>query len=55
VWAGGVERECEGGHRLVKMTNGKNLSIPSGILKVGLLKSLVKSADLTEDEFRSYL
>jgi hypothetical protein len=31
------------------------LVIPSGILKVGLLKSLIKQAGLTEEEFQDLL
>jgi predicted RNA binding protein YcfA (HicA-like mRNA interferase family) len=55
VKAGGVERRGKGSHRVVKMPNGNVLAVPAGILKVGLLKHLVKTADLSEDEFAELL
>jgi predicted RNA binding protein YcfA (HicA-like mRNA interferase family) len=48
---GGVERRGKGSHRVVNMPNGVNLSVPSGIVKVGLLRSLIRSAELTDEEF----
>jgi len=53
--AGGVQRQGKGSHQLVKMPNGRNLAIPSGVLKVGLLRRLIKLADLTEEEFAQHL
>ena len=52
---GGAERTGKGSHRVVKMPNGRVLSIPAGIVKIGLLKSLIKAADLTEEEFEARL
>jgi predicted RNA binding protein YcfA (HicA-like mRNA interferase family) len=49
--AGGTERNGKGSHRVVKMPNGRNLSVPSGKVKVGLLKHLIKIADLTDERF----
>jgi predicted RNA binding protein YcfA (HicA-like mRNA interferase family) len=39
-----------GSHRVVNL-NGQNLVIPDGILKIGLLKSLIKLAGVAEDDF----
>lgn len=50
VRKGGKERRGKGSHRVVTM-NGNNLSVPHGILKVGLLKTLIKRSGLTEQEF----
>ena len=36
---------------MVKAANGRNLSIPGGTLKIGLLKTLIRIAELTDDEF----
>ena len=47
---GGEERQGKGSHRVVNM-NGYNLSVPSGILKIGLLKRLVNLSGRTEREF----
>lgn len=33
------------------MPNGRNLSIPSGVVKVGLLKKAIHNGDCTEEEF----
>ena len=46
-----MERTGKGSHRVVNMPNGRNLAVPSGILKVGLLRSLLKSAEMTEEQF----
>jgi predicted RNA binding protein YcfA (HicA-like mRNA interferase family) len=48
---GGRERTGKGSHRVVKMPNGANLSVPSGVLKVGLLKHLVRVAEVSEEAF----
>jgi hypothetical protein len=37
------------------MPNGRNLAVPSGVLKIGLLQRLIKLADLTEEEFVRHL
>jgi hypothetical protein len=37
------------------MPNGRNLSVPSGVLRIGLLQRLIERADLTEDEFEALL
>jgi len=37
------------------MPNGRNLAIPSGVLKIGLLKHLIKMADINEEKFLSLL
>lgn len=51
VRAGGRERRGKGSHRVVKMPNGKNISLPSGLLKAGLLQRAIRLADLTVEEF----
>jgi hypothetical protein len=33
------------------MPNGRNLSIPSGVAKVGLLKKAIQNGDCSEEEF----
>jgi predicted RNA binding protein YcfA (HicA-like mRNA interferase family) len=53
VNAGGTERKGKGSHRVVKMPNGKLISLPSGVLKVGLLRHQIKLAGLTEEEFHA--
>jgi predicted RNA binding protein YcfA (HicA-like mRNA interferase family) len=53
--AGGQERQGKGSHRIVRMPNGRNLAIPSGVLKIGLLKHLIKMADINEEKFLSLL
>ena len=52
VRLGGEERrgKGKGSHRVVNM-NGYNLSVPAGILKIGLLKRLIKLSGRTEIEF----
>lgn len=52
---GGVERPGKGSHVVVKMPNGRILSVPSGTLKIGLLRALLRAAELTEEEFTSAL
>ncbi len=55
VTAGGEERKGKGSHRVVKMSNGKLISLPSGVLKTGLLRHQIKLAGLTEEEFHALL
>lgn len=50
VRLGGVERTGKGSHRVINM-NGRNLSVPSGILKVGLLNNLIRIAGVTQQQF----
>lgn len=50
VKLGGTKRRGKGSHRVVNL-NGYNLSIPHGVLKVGLLKHLIKLSGVTEDKF----
>jgi predicted RNA binding protein YcfA (HicA-like mRNA interferase family) len=55
VSAGGVERTGKGSHRVVKMPNGKLISLPAGVLKTGLLRHQIKLAGLSEEEFDGLL
>ena len=46
----------KGSHRVVTMPNSPHrLTVPGGILKIGLLESLIKTAGLSEDEFMEAL
>ena len=54
VRLGGEERQGKGSHRVVNH-NGVNLSIPKGVLKVGLLRRLLRIAGVSEDEFSESL
>ena len=54
VRLGGVERRGKGSHRVVNM-NGRNLSIPHGVLKTGLLRYLIKQAGITARQFHEVL
>jgi predicted RNA binding protein YcfA (HicA-like mRNA interferase family) len=51
VRAGGVQRQGKGSHQIVKMPNGKIVSLPHGILKQGLLEAEIRKAGLTISEF----
>jgi hypothetical protein len=37
------------------MPNGQTVSLPTGILKIGLLRSQIKAAGLTDEEFSELL
>jgi predicted RNA binding protein YcfA (HicA-like mRNA interferase family) len=52
---GGEERRARRGHAIVKMPNGKLLAIPSGTLKIGLLKHLIRVSNCSDDDFRDAL
>lgn len=51
--AGGVVRRGKGGHVNVKMPNGQivTFSMHRGPVKNGLLRAMIRKAELTEDEF----
>ena len=52
VKAGGTERKGKGTHVNIKMPNGPIITLPcSSDLKIGLLKSAIKKAGLTIEEF----
>ena len=54
--AGGKQRKGKGDHINIKMPNGQIITIPgSKELKIGLLKSAIKKAGLTEEEFLNLL
>lgn len=50
VRLGGAERPGKGSHRVVNI-NQVNLSIPHGILKIGLLQHLIKLSGFSVDDF----
>ena len=55
IKAGGIDKGSPSGHWIIKMPNGNRLSLPTGVLKVGLLKGQIKAAGLTEDQFMEVL
>lgn len=53
---GGKERDCgKGSHRVAVMPSGRILSIPKGVIRIGLLHSLLKEASVTPEEFQREL
>ena len=56
VKAGGIKRSGKGDHVNIKMSNGQIITIPvSKELKIGLLKTAIRKAGLTEEEFMRLL
>jgi predicted RNA binding protein YcfA (HicA-like mRNA interferase family) len=56
IRAGGVLRSGKGSHVNIKMPNGMIITIPNkGDLKIGLLKSAIFKAGLTEGRFLELL
>jgi predicted RNA binding protein YcfA (HicA-like mRNA interferase family) len=56
VRAGGIRKPGKGSHVNIKMPNGMIITIPGkGELKIGLLKSAIHKAGLTEEQFVSLL
>jgi predicted RNA binding protein YcfA (HicA-like mRNA interferase family) len=56
VRAGGIEKPGKGDHINVKMPNGMIITIPGNKeLKIGLLKSAIRKAGLTEEQFLEFL
>jgi predicted RNA binding protein YcfA (HicA-like mRNA interferase family) len=54
--AGGAERPGKGDHINIKMPNGMIITVPGkGELKIGLLKSAIHKAGLTEEQFLNLL
>jgi hypothetical protein len=54
--AGGVERrKTKRGHAIIKMPNGKIVSLPTGVLLIGLLKAQIKVAGMSDEEFDDLL
>lgn len=52
IKAGSLPKGGKGDHSNIKMPNGLIITIPqSGEVKIGLLKSAIKKAGLTEEEF----
>ena len=52
IRAGGIEKPGKGDHINIKMPNGMVITIPDkGELKIGLLKSAIHKAGLTEEQF----
>jgi predicted RNA binding protein YcfA (HicA-like mRNA interferase family) len=53
---GGIERPGKGDHINIKMPNGMIITIPGkGELKIGLFKSAIHNAGLTEEQFLDLL
>jgi predicted RNA binding protein YcfA (HicA-like mRNA interferase family) len=56
IRAGGIERPGKGNHVNIKMPNGMIITIPDKReLKIGLLKSAIHKAGLTEEQFLDLL
>ena len=56
VRAGGILRGGKGSHVNIKMPNEMIITIPNkGELKIGLLKSAIHKAGLSEEQFIEYL
>lgn len=56
VRAGGIQRKGKGDHVNVKMLNGMIITVPGKKeIKVGLLKSAIRKAGLSETEFLELL
>jgi len=56
VRAGGIVRAGKGDHSNVKMPHGQIVTIPTRKeLKIGLLRSALRKAGLTEEEFLKLL
>ncbi len=56
VRSGGVERKGKGDHVNIKMPNGMIVTIPGNKeLKIGLLKSVIRKAGLTDEQFLDLL
>jgi len=54
--AGGIERPGKGDHINIKMPNGMVITVPDKReLKIGLLKSAIHKAGLTEEQFLDLL
>jgi predicted RNA binding protein YcfA (HicA-like mRNA interferase family) len=52
IRAGGIEKPGKGDHVNIKMPNGMIITMPGkGELKIGLLKSAIHKAGLTEEQF----
>lgn len=52
IRAGGIKRSGKGSHINIKMPNGIIITLPNKKeLKIGLLKSAIQKAGLTEEEF----
>jgi len=56
IRAGGIEKPGKGDHVNIKMPNGMIITIPDmGELKIGLLKSMIHKAGLTQEQFLELL
>lgn len=52
---GGEDRRTKKNYRMIRMPNGQLIVLPSGILKTGLLRSQIRRAGFTEDQFKEAL
>ena len=56
VRLGGIERKGKGDHVNIKMPNGMIITIPGNkVLKIGLLKSVIRKAGITDEQFLDLL
>jgi hypothetical protein len=52
---GGLDRGTKKNYRMISMPNGTLIELPSGVLKVGLLRAQIRRAGLTIEEFEESL
>jgi hypothetical protein len=52
---GGKERPTKKNYVMITMPNGALLELPGGVLKVGLLRSQIRRAGLTVEQFEKEL
>ena len=52
---GGEDRATKKNYRMIRMPNGQLIELPSGILKTGLLRSQIRRAGLTVEQFMEAL
>ena len=55
IRAAGEDKGQASGHRVIKMPNGRRISLPTGVLKEGLLRAEIKAAGLAAEEFLELL
>jgi hypothetical protein len=55
VRLGGERRRTKKNYAMITMPNGALIELPSGILKVGLLRAQIRRAGLTVEQFEKEL
>lgn len=52
---GSEDRKTKKNYRMIRMPNGQLIVLPSGILKTGMLRSQIRRASFSEDQFKEVL